>query len=201
MSEDKLSVEIVLVGAPGSGRSELAKRLINELPEKKFVLVDNYIRNISSLGIATGQPADYHVNLWAHYARFEAEQIYRDKNTNFITVGSDIETIAHQALFTEWLGEQILTPATEMATVANVTAGQLLATILQDFFFKDYAWYVPLQDGNTDYFATRLDRAIRSVLQLYRIPMPTLTGTEDDKLAEMVKVIKADQEADKENND
>lgn len=190
------SKEIVLIGAPGSGRSNLAQRLQKELENngRQFKIVDEYFHAIDQIKIAKGQVGDYHVNIWVHYLRYHAEQWCRYHDQDFITVGSDVETLAHQALYTEWLGKQLLTPQAEMDAVVNITGGQMINILLQDYFGKDYAWYVPLQDLPDDltdeqFFATKLDVAIRSIIQTYKMNIPTLLGTVDEKVQTMVDLI------------
>src|SRR6266568_2330625 len=92
-------MKVVLLGAPRSGKSALAKALAKKLPGTTAI-ADGYIKKLGKeTNEEYGVIANYGQNLQAAVARMTAEKIAAKKLTdNIIICGSPIESLVYNGL-------------------------------------------------------------------------------------------------------
>jgi cytidylate kinase len=99
-------MQIALSGVPGSGKSDLAKKLKKELESrniyKNIDIVDGYPEEIEeTTDLAIGFPSTYIGNVHVALGREARERISRENNDFSIVCGTIFETSAYTAQFME----------------------------------------------------------------------------------------------------
>src|SRR4051812_40126539 len=94
-----MPLRIALVGAPQSGKTELAKQLETALSPRKAVVVDDYVSELGNrTNLAFSHYANYLGNCQVAIARYNAECTAQLKQVAVITCGTVLETTVYSAL-------------------------------------------------------------------------------------------------------
>lgn len=142
-------MNIALVGAPGSGKTKLAKELVYHLDDVK--VVDDYVQEIEKeTNIAIGSIIDYVGNMALIVGRYGRENLARSKHKNVITCGTIFESsiyyAAHVAAFRETSTEEQLQ---EYAPRVDASL-RIMACFYNDLMPYDHIFYLRLGDGSKD---------------------------------------------------
>ena len=106
------SISIVLIGAPGSGKTELAEAIKHLHPS--FGIGDSPQSMVPG-GIAIGQLADYRAESHLATSRIFQEQIMRNNGLNMIYTHSLIDSLAYTSLRNENMQDGIVDENTKNA--------------------------------------------------------------------------------------
>lgn len=97
-------MKIAILGAPGAGKSKLARRIVNRFPDEKWGIIDGYVDKLSKrTGLEYGHFASYEQNLQVMTERWTLEAEAAHKGwPHTITCGSIYETIIYCALHSQF---------------------------------------------------------------------------------------------------
>jgi hypothetical protein len=147
-----MMIKLALLGAPSSGKTELASQLVDVLSPRSVAVVDDYILDIEQRSDNTlGHFATYLGNLQAAVGRWEYERqhVRDDKPDVLITCGSIVETAVYEAIHAlthAQIDEGSLTlRALQNDKRASVTM-TLLGVMCFDTWDYHFSYYLPLED-------------------------------------------------------
>ncbi len=165
-------MHIALIGAPGSGKTKLAKKIAKY--DSTFKIVDGYVPKLEKrTNIALGYLAPLVPNLMVAAERLAAEHNARDKSENVISCGTVIENIAYTAHHAIVLLDTVDDPVVASVRV-NATMDALM--LFLEAWYYDYVFYLPLvQSEDTSEYALKLDHSIRDILTTFRVDHIPLT--------------------------
>lgn len=152
-----MPLKIALVGAPNSGKTELAQQIQQALPERSLQIVDKYVEDLQKhTGLAFDHYANFHGNAMIALRRVE-EELNRTSVLNpdgglevLVTCGSAIETTVYSAFFALSNSKTGNPGVNAMNDKRTFTAMTWLGTLAHDTWDYDYAFYVPY-DGKDDW--------------------------------------------------
>lgn len=184
---------IAFIGAPGAGKSELAKAVAEKYEDgDQIVVVDDYVSHITDdMNIAVGVFGNYFVNLLIYFERWKAERVAFQTGKNAIICGSDIDSFIYAHMGVEALQHEITTPQTEQLQARANNALVMHQMLMTDFFRKSLVYYlprpeklvVPGQDVDpNEHFDKRIDDKIRAFILSLPVEIPMLTGTPAEKV-------------------
>jgi nicotinamide riboside kinase len=177
-------MRIGLVGAPESGKSDLAIALAAALKDKGVVMVvDDYVEQITDRSdTALGSMATYLGNLQVAVGRMEFEnKALEDSPDVLITCGTIIDTIVYNALHhmvhlsTRRKDQRILDHYYERADAST----KLLALMMADTWKYDHVFYLPLSEDGQDWYK-EIDKELAPAIRMTGAEFTTLD--DDDKL-------------------
>lgn len=176
-------MRIAIIGAPGSGKSELGGRLSAHL---RIPPVDGYIGRLEKrTGIAFGYLADMVPNLLCATERIKAEYAsMQEHGDSYVLCGTTVESAAYIAIraveamnYTDNIGSER----------QRIQAAIDAATLLLEGWTYDHVFYLALPQSHEDEWDKRLDRSIQEALAMLRIDHTPLTS--DDRFEEALAVI------------
>jgi hypothetical protein len=143
-------VKIAIIGAPGSGKTDVAVALADKFPTGPTALVDGYVEELGNVtGFAYGHATGFTGNLQIAFERLRAEQ-YARQNDRIITCGTLIETVLYTRLYAE--GRINAAPNEEIIRElnrANNTAA-LYGQLIWDTWRYDYVFINRLPEAKRD---------------------------------------------------
>lgn len=188
-------LRIALVGAPNSGKSELARQISESFPNKKVEIVDDYIKEIEKRSDNTlSHFATYLGNIQAAIGRWEAERrISRDENPDvLVTCGTMIETIVyngvHALIEHNVDGDELTLRALQNDRRASVSM-TLLGIMNYDNWDYDLSFYLPLEDGEK--WDEAVDRHISEAAEALDIKPIALSENRADRIAKVLQEVVA----------
>jgi hypothetical protein len=193
MTQKEVStLKIALMGAPNSGKTELAQQLQQALDGKKVAIVDDYIQIIEQRSnMVLSHYATYLGNMQAAIGRFEAERVVAaDKPDVAITCG----TLVENAVYTATLA-YITNNASEGDTNyrlvndarANLTMSWL-GVLKHDLWDYDLAFYLPLAD-DADRWDAVVDESIEEAARTMSVDYTTLPQDRDTRVGIVLQEI------------
>lgn len=191
-------MNIALIGAPGSGKSELGQRLVESLgghnTERNVALVDNYVQAVERKAmIAVGPLSDYLGNMFVALERYGQERRKRDWAETTITCGTLIETAVYMAMHFVSLAN-ILDDAGKSAAGPQMEAVlRMLAVLYNDIFTYDYAFYLPPRQGDED--TVFMDHQLQAGLAGFKLVPVTALINADTQLEEALEALKVEAPA------
>jgi len=204
---DLLPISIALVGAPGSGKQDVATRYADlsaewyaEHESEPLSLIYNPGNDIAQeLDQAVGIFGGWKEDLRVFFRRYEQEQALMKEEMSFLTMGTALENLAHTGVNLENIMRGIQTEQQQQELqIQQVTMTQLTYLFLSTFRYS-FAFRLPrpsssvvLPDNVTDTednYNRRIDDALTMVLGNFGIRMQHLTGTPEEQAAEMHEVI------------
>lgn len=194
----KKKAGIYLCGAPGSGKSALAKRLAQDLSgllEGEIEIIDEYTDEVERLGYKVAGEGAYLSNMVIYSEHRHAEDLVRMKQNNFITCGGGIERLAHAGVRTEVMNAGVKTPENDMRVMKEMQTATMFSFLLADTFAYSFVFYLPRRESvllpgedHKEPFYKRVDFAIRTTIDKFRVPAFEVEGTIDEQV-EKVKAI------------
>lgn len=199
-------MKVVILGIPGSGKSELATALAEQIVEEKLTeslaVVDRYAEELSdNLNVYVGMNASYIPHVMISIAREVAERNCERQGIDTITCGSILDSLAHLAVRVEILAQSPKTDLRDRHIYKEMSGANLLATMIEDVWRYNRAYYlappagwaleIPGQDRTEIEYALMIDNALQVGIAKWGLVPPyfkELSGTVD----EMVEVILAD---------
>lgn len=152
-------MRIAILGAPGAGKTKLARRLAKEFD---LTLVDGYTQRLQrSTDLALGPWATYRENYMVAGARLAAEAKVKD---NYVVVGTVIDTITYAIVKTDLARQQTAEGFREMYQHAQQAMGGLSA-IYREWYPYCPAFWLP-SDSQESWVAA-LNAAYPPVLEAY----------------------------------
>lgn len=169
-------MRIGIVGAPGAGKSEFAKKLAQN-PNGYFTIIDNYVQRLQkSTGLALGFWGSYTDNIMIQGIRSaeEYKSIHKqiDKNDDLITVGTIMDTVLYCAMVTDptWGRKEHQLMSNYVAEIAMRSLGLWFATNweYQLTFFLPYSDKQREEKRNTPEF--EFNELMAEALESYAVP-------------------------------
>lgn len=194
MSNER-TLRIALVGAPGSGKSELASKIALDGIERKspVYVIDRYVESLShEVDIAMGYLADYVPNLMCAMERFSRERRhaaqYIDVFPNRLTCGTVIESACYAAMRSASEAETDSPMEKKIGTLRMETAMNMLSMVLAETWDYTHVFYLPLRQDHDNEIDLRLDHSIRDALAMLGIDHTPLT--DEDPALQALEVLK-----------
>lgn len=180
-------MRIALVGAPGSGKSELAEALAKEL-DKETVIVDNYIEEIEKeCDLKMGQYGTYIGNLYVLLGRYSRERKNKPCCGNhLITCGTMVETATYASL-------EAVTKQTDVHWVRIQNMMNILGTFFQDTWKYDHAFVLSVENPDVETHAGKVDRHLFMAINSFGVPYTPLSGSLEEKVAKALKVMEGEE--------
>jgi hypothetical protein len=150
--KDKTTLKIALIGAPNSGKTELAQQLTHALPNRNVTCVDDYIAEVEKRSdVVLGHYATYLGNVQAAVGRFEHERKAASELSKgvIVTCGTLVENSVYTATLAYITnnssgGDTTFRMANDRR--ANLTM-MWLGIITHDTWEYDLTYYLPIGDG------------------------------------------------------
>lgn len=191
-------MRIVIIGAPFSGKSALAKAIAKKLPGRSAI-VDGYIEKLARETDETyGVIANYGMNLQAAAARLTAEKVAKVKDTDHIIVcGSVIESLVYNGLrvnrdlFANKDDEELQKVLLTFGEGASMGLGVIVATVMDP---QELVLFLPLSEKVKEEHGGRsyeiaIDKMLPEAISSLNRPHITLTGTPREKAKQAIHVI------------
>lgn len=180
------------MGAPSSGKTELAQRLQSALTDKKVKIVDDYIAAIERRSnVVLSHYATYLGNMQAAIGRFEAERVTNaDKPDVAITCGTLVENAVYTATLayiTNNASEGDANYRLVNDARANLTMSWL-GVLKHDLWDYDLAYYLPLQD-DADRWDAVVDEHIVEAARTMDVDYTTLPEDRDARVGIVLQEI------------
>jgi hypothetical protein len=197
-----LSKKIVLVGAPGSGKSEVAQELSKLLEYRGSVsVVDDYVGRLeAATDTRMGEFATYIGNMSVAMARWGEERAV-EKSDIQIVCGSVIETSVYISI-NAYLSHAVKKkPSNSINDVRAGSALNLLSIFCLDTYKADHTFYLPLSEevGKTDIYAKSIDDYIPEVAEALHIPLDKLDSGNTDVEMTVAEILAAIKEKENQN--
>ncbi len=228
MTEETIKIDfpldIGIVGAPGSGKEELIREFAKiskkwfasnnqpplvKIPNVGLTIVKNYDQ-------AMGPYAGFRDNLWGLFERFSKERKVRALNQSFISNGTMIDSLAHQAVSLQKIVTKIqeiqeqpgadgmLSPQIQFEMQREKIALDAMTLLFLENLQLKFAFYLPLRekiivpgqdpDPETEY-AKLVDLGIQGIMQNYNqyppvLDQPTVAEKARYMLDNMVQILR-----------
>lgn len=185
-------MKIGLLGAPGAGKTELAKALAKRLEGdgKKVAIVDEYIEKAEKdADLAMGFYATYIGNILAAMSRFSNERTA--EGDVVITCGTLIENQLYAA--TDGINSERFQDDADEHRKRVVVGMQLFGLFMMDLFDYDALFYLPLEGGEG--YVKTFDENIPLALELWDLKAIKLEGTADEQVEAVITAIKEKNES------
>lgn len=194
-------MKIAILGAPGSGKSGFASKLMAELNTKpkrfgNYRVVDKYIDKLQKqTGFnLQGASATIPQNFQILFERWTAEQKAALGGNNIIVCGSIYESILYAAIR---VNNEVMREVPGATSTARATM-QGLAMIEAEISDHDLFFYLPLKDKVKEQkgksYDTVVDEKLPEVVSGYFKELIGLTGTDKEKVKSALTIIRASTE-------
>jgi hypothetical protein len=181
-------MNIGLVGAPGSGKTALAKDIWQNLEES--YIVDSYINDVEDRSnIHIGSLIDYVGNMMVILERYALENKARAEYEHVITCGtlfeSSIYYTAHVLAFKETASE-----ADAEAYAPRVDASlRMMACFYNDIMPYDHIFYLRLGGGTPE--AQFIDQQLQVATAGFKLRDMVALDVDEDRVKKVMEVINA----------
>lgn len=195
-------LDCFLVGAPGAGKSAIAKAFqdrtktwFEEKGMKPLVVLDGLPQALAEdAGIQLGAYGNYYdtATIW-HHAEVRRDRTRRTGRP-FLDTQSLISTLAHANARINVMGQLVMTPELQMNMQRELMSGTVLTNYLPERWapMLNFGWYVPLPEQiivpgrNQETFPVAVDAVIRDMNVKLGLGLPVLEGTLDQKVQAMI---------------
>lgn len=173
-------MKIALIGAPTSGKSELAEALAKKL-DGDYTIIDNYIDDIGkNADLAMGIRATYIGNLYAMLGRVAAERKAQSEGAeNLITCGSLIESSIYATLET-------LNNKSEPKLQRIGAFMTILGLLRQDTWDYDHAFVLSVEEPEDDTVAKAIDDTMFMAVNSFGIYYTPLDAPDTETRVKLV---------------
>lgn len=178
-------MKIALLGAPGSGKSKLARSLARKIDNS--AIVDGYVDKLQKQTSNTyGPNTNFVQELQVMGARWAAEDAVIRQDKHCITCGTIYESIIYASSVAPWqLNEQTLV---QDQIYIQTVMGALGAMGIKTY---DYTalFYLPWEEDDEHSWSMVINAKIPEVLDGYGYSYVTLTGTNKQKVERVTELI------------
>jgi hypothetical protein len=184
-------MKIAIVGAPGSGKSELAaeldKLLHDDCSKCTVAIVDDYIDDIGkAAGFKLDAEAGYVGNLHVVLGRLAREQKAEAEGaTHIITCGTGIETGIY-------VNRKAVVEQTQWAWIRATNFMNLWGSIFADTWRYDHVFVLSYPQRDVDTVNGKIDGALFMALSTFGVHFTPLSGTLEEKVEQARKTIHGD---------
>jgi ABC-type dipeptide/oligopeptide/nickel transport system ATPase component len=180
-------MKIALIGAPGSGKSELADALTQKL-DGSVAIIDDYVEAIArdESGLCTGICASYISNLYILLGRYARERKVQDKADHSITCGTMIETAVYATL-NAVKGQR----EADWVRVTNLMG--IFGSFKNDTYDYDHVFLLPLENPQEGTAAEKVDKNLFMSVNAFGYHYTPLTGPLDERLEKALKIIEGSE--------
>lgn len=189
-------MRIAILGAPGSGKSKLARALATE---HDLTLVDNYVQRLQKkTGLALGPWSSYSEHLMVAGHRLAEE--YKVGFDKRITVSTIVDTLVYAAVKADVVMNQSQQAARDTYLGAQ-SAMQGLTLMYRETWDYDVAFWLPYTEEEakerSGTWEAALNSAYDSAFDAFQAEVYTLLGTHKEKLSvvnQMLELVKGSDE-------
>jgi hypothetical protein len=175
-------IDILLVGAPGSGKTDLAFDLATALDqgEEFYSIVDEYAEDVrDQSNLAIGPYAGYIGNFLIAAERLKREVGHFKRGEPYIVCGSLVETIVYFSV------NGTSTPTDAVSYRKINTFMQMLGMTLVDMYAYGVCLYLPVPEDHENFL---LSQEIGTALSTLQVPYARLS--EEDRLEQALGLIR-----------
>ncbi len=174
-------MRIALIGAPESGKSDLAAKLSDALGVR---VVDGYAEALASeTDLWIGYATTYVPNLLVCLERFKRE--LSDPDPSRITCGTMVDTMAYCAIHSAHVKEDSSPAAIDIDAIQAAVIMNSINFMMDENWRYDFVFYLPNKSERK--LAREHDYALREVLATLSIDHTPLT--DEDQFEQAVEVI------------
>lgn len=193
-------IEMYLVGAPGSGKSALAKAF--EEQSKDWFEAQGMKPLLVLDGLPQALHEDGNIQLGAYGKHFDSSAIYyhaevrreraRQSSRSFLDTQSLPITLAHINARINVMTQLIQTPDLQAEMQREFVNGSALTGYLQDRWVLNFGWYLPLPEAiivpgrDRETFPVAVDAVLRDMNLKLGLGLPLLDGTVDERVKGML---------------
>lgn len=171
-------MKIIIVGAPGAGKTKLAKELAKEY---NCTLIDNIAQNFARrTKLAVGFPSDYRVDMILAGERLE--KILTNWNNDFVMTSTILDSLAYSRVRQVLLDE---TEVDEIEIQKNLDMVGLFYQATQNSFRYDKVYFLPYENKKEN-LSNLISGALEEVLQHFGVEFERVQSTKSgtDKVQE-----------------
>lgn len=183
-SYERNEMKIALLGAPGSGKTKLARAIAKKLDG--CTVVDNYVQKLQKqIGAPFGPNSSFPAEIEVLGARWTAEDSVKTEHS--VTCGTLYESIIYASSITPWsVGEQTL--------IEDQIYVQTMMSAFGALGIKTYDYhalfYLPWENRESDHsWDAVVNAKIPEVLAGFGLAYVTLTGTNKQKVERVTELI------------
>lgn len=181
-----MPLRIALVGAPGSGKTELAQQIKQAL-DKDVAIVDRYVQNLGDrTNIAFDHYGNHFANAMVLTERVAAELAEREHEA-VVTCGSLIETTIYSAIFALSNADTGVGQVNLINDKRAQVAMTWLGMAVLDTWNYDFAFYCP-HDGQ-DHWQGIVDEYIPEAIESLQVAVVTLPKDRPERIAKVLETI------------
>lgn len=189
---------IALIGAPTSGKTELAQQLREALLPRSFQCIDGYVEKLSEqTNQAFSHYANYLGNCQVAIARWQHE-IHTEDILNpdggldvRVTCGTIVESTVYAALHAIAEQNSGLAPGTDRRAAITMA---WLGVMAYDTWVYDHAFYLPLPDG-ADQWDRIVDQHIPEAAETLSVNLTELPMARDERVGKVLEAVVSSEEA------
>jgi energy-coupling factor transporter ATP-binding protein EcfA2 len=190
-------MKVAILGAPGSGKSKLAKKLATHMAKddgfKRPAIVDNYMGNLEGkTGYSYGVGATPQQNLQIIFYRWTLEQEVENRGLDSVTCGTLYESFLYAVLKSKLLEEvEGVNPVDMIQERTTMEAIGMLERTIYDYdaiFYLPYDGQTILEKGRS--YDIAVDQKIPEVLEGYFKNHVRLDETERANVKHAITVIR-----------
>lgn len=181
-------MKIAIVGAPGSGKSELAVEIEKLLQSKcsscKIAIIDDYIDDIGrEVDLAMDGQTTYVGNLYAMLGRFTLERKAESEGAkHVITCGTMVDTGVYAT-------RKAVEEQTQLAWIQNTNFMNIMGSLVRDTWRYDHVFVLSLDGSDPVSVEGAIDRGVFMALSTFKIPFVPLRGTLEEKVEKVRETI------------
>jgi hypothetical protein len=196
-------LKIAILGAPGSGKTELAEALANKFETGPTGIVDGYVDRLSDeTDLVFGHAAGFTGNLQIAFERIRAEQLsdaYHLGVPRRITCGTLVETILYTRLYAE--GRLKVAPRSELSheMIRGQNTSAIFGQLIWDTWRYDHVFINPYSEAKAeeegDSWNGMLNSDLISGVEAFFVAHQVLSGSVEQRAQQAYDWITHDSEA------